>query len=125
MLLTLFWYSLISSLSSSRFKEEFSSMNLLFSFIFFSKDSFSFLEFSIHSFVLFKILVRALYNVCKTRVDLPPPDTPVIEQNTPVGKDTSTFFKLCPLALTILIHFLGLNFLLYGGIGIHFLPLSL
>ncbi len=36
-----------------------------------------------------------------TSVDLPPPDTPVMQVNRPSGIETSTFFRLLPRALTI------------------------
>ena len=45
---------------------------------------------------------NAFHKVSKISVDLPPPDTPVTQVNTPSGISASTDFRLLPLALLAL-----------------------
>ena len=71
---------------------------------------------------LFKIKLKALYSVCKIRVDLPLPETPVTQVNVPTGIFKFTFFKLFPLAPFISINLPFFADLLFFGIDINFLP---
>ena len=47
---------------------------------------------------LFRVCAANSYKVLFISVDLPEPETPVIQVRTPTGIDRSTFFKLLPLA---------------------------
>ena len=63
----------------------------------------------------------ALKSVSITKVDFPPPETPVTHINSSVGKETVTFLRLLPFAPINLISDI-LLFLLFCGTGILFLP---
>ena len=71
--------------------------------------------------LLFKVRLRALYKVCKTKVDLPLPETPVTHVNVPRGIFRSTFFKLLPEAPVISKYLPFLAILRFFGKGINFL----
>ena len=71
---------------------------------------------------LLSIKLKALYKVCKIRVDFPLPETPVTHVNVPTGIFRLTFFKLLPLAPLISINLPFFADLLFLGIGIYFLP---
>ena len=60
--------------------------------------------------------------MCKIKVDLPLPETPVTHVNVPTGIFKLTFFKLLPLAPLISIKRPFLAVLLFLGIGINFFP---
>jgi hypothetical protein len=64
--------------------------------------------------LLFKVKFKALYNVCKTSVDLPDPETPVTQVKLPRGIFKFTLSKLLPVAPVIskIYHFLLIFFLL-------------
>ena len=47
---------------------------------------------------LFRTKLRALYNVCRIKVDFPLPETPVTQENVPKGIFKFTLFKLLPVA---------------------------
>ena len=66
--------------------------------------------------------LKALYNVCKIKVDLPLPETPVTHVNVPTGIFKWTFFKLLPVAPLISINLPFLAVLLFLGTGINFFP---
>ena len=51
--------------------------------------------------LLFKVRLRALYNVCKTSVDLPLPETPVTQVRLPSGIFRFTLLRLLPDAPVI------------------------
>ena len=51
--------------------------------------------------LLFKVKFKALYNVCKTSVDLPDPETPVTQVKLPRGIFKFTLSKLLPVAPVI------------------------
>src|SRR5690606_40989984 len=51
----------------------------------------------------------ALYRVSMVKVDLPPPDTPVMQVNRPPGISPVTFFRLLPVASEIFSIFLRLT----------------
>ena len=51
--------------------------------------------------LLFKVRFRALYNVCRTSVDLPLPETPVTHVKLPRGIFRLTLSKLFPVAPVI------------------------
>ena len=51
--------------------------------------------------LLFKVRFKALYKVCKTRVDLPLPETPVTQVKLPSGIFKLTLSKLFPVAPVI------------------------
>ena len=72
------------------------------------------------SLELFNTLETCLHSISLINVDLPDPDTPVIQVNVPSGISTSMFFKLCSAAPLIEI-FLPFPFLLFLGTSIHFL----
>ncbi len=65
------------------------------------------------------LLLRYLKSVSFIRVDLPEPDTPVIQVNNPIGILTSKFFKLFEDAFKIF-KFLEFGFSLSVGIDIFF-----
>ena len=56
-----------------------------------------------------------------TKVDLPPPETPVTQRNLPNGNFTSKDFRLLPVA-PLIVMFLPLPFLLTDGTSILFSP---
>ena len=56
------------------------------------------------------------------RVDLPDPETPVTHENNPTGIVAFRSDKLFPLALCIVISFLGLYLCLSAGTKIDFVP---
>src|SRR5690348_4055743 len=58
---------------------------------------------------LLSLFATALYSTSLTSVDLPDPDTPVTEQNTPSGTLTLTDFRLCWVAPSISRYPLGLR----------------
>ena len=75
------------------------------------------------SFALFISFAIVLYSTSLTKVDLPDPETPVTQVNTPSGIFTFIFFKLFSEAPNISIDF-PFDFLLFFGITIFFLPLK-
>ena len=48
--------------------------------------------------LLFNVRFKALYKVCKIKVDLPLPETPVTHVKLPKGIFKLTLFKLFPVA---------------------------
>ena len=72
--------------------------------------------------LLFNIKFKALYKVCKTKVDFPLPDTPVIQVKVPKGIFKFTFFKLFPQAPVISKNLPFFADLLFFGTEINFLP---
>ena len=70
--------------------------------------------------LLFKERFKALNKVCKTKVDLPLPDTPVTQENVPKGIFKLMFFKLFPVAPKISKNFPYFADLLIFGICIYF-----
>jgi len=76
--------------------------------------------FSVEPFISFAIV---LYKTSFTSVDFPEPETPVTHVNTPSGIFTLMFFKLFSCAPSISID-LPLDFLLFLGTAIFFLPLK-
>ena len=66
--------------------------------------------------------LRALYKVCKTKVDLPLPDTPVTHVNVPVGIFRFAFWRLFPVAPKISKYLPFFAVLLFLGKCIYFLP---
>ena len=79
------------------------------------------LQFPTFSFDLFKALLIFLYKTSFIKVLFPEPETPVTQMNSPSGNLTLIFFKLCSFAPTTSID-LPLDFLLFLGTGICFLP---
>ena len=71
--------------------------------------------------LLFKVRFKALYKVCKIRVDLPLPDTPVTQVKLPNGSLRFIFFKLFPVAPLISKNRPFLASLLFFCIGIKYL----
>ena len=51
--------------------------------------------------LLFNVRLRALYRVCKTRVDFPLPETPVTQVKLPNGILRFTLLRLFPVAPVI------------------------
>jgi len=62
------------------------------------------------------VLLKPFHNVSKTKVDLPPPDTPVTHVKVPNGNFTSIFLRLLPFAPKIVIFLSFLIVLLFSGI---------
>ncbi len=59
---------------------------------------------------LFSRRAAALYRVSMVKVDLPPPETPVMQVNTPTGIEPVMFFRLLPRApstVTIFFRLIG------------------
>jgi len=71
----------------------------------------------------FSSLAIVLYNISLTNVLFPEPETPVTQTNCPSGNLTFMFFKLCSVAPLTSIA-LPLDFLLFSGTRICFLPLK-
>ena len=65
-----------------------------------------------------EMCIRDRYNVCRTNVDLPLPETPVTHVNVPNGIFKLTLFKLLPLALKICKNLPFFANRLFFGIGI-------
>ena len=82
------------------------------------------LHFPGFSFEPFNSFAIVLYKTSFTKVDLPDPDTPVTQLNTPRGNFTFIFFKLFSVAPLTSITFVFEIFLLFSGTGIFFLPLK-
>ena len=74
--------------------------------------------------LLFKVKFKALYKVCKIRVDFPLPETPVTQVKVPTGIFKWTFLRLFPLAPLISINLPFFAFLLFLGIEIYFFPVN-
>jgi len=72
----------------------------------------------------FNSFAIVLYKTSFTSVDLPEPETPVTQVNTPSGNFTLMFFKLFSVAFLTSIAFDFTTFLLFLGISIFFLPLK-
>ena len=72
--------------------------------------------------LLFKVKFKALNKVCKIRVDLPLPDTPVTHIKVPNGILKLIFFKLLPEAPEISKNLPFFAVLLIFGTGMLFFP---
>ena len=56
------------------------------------------------------------------KVDFPPPDTPVMQVNSPTGISPVTDFRLLPLAPEMRITFLGDGLRRFSGMGMSLAP---
>jgi len=70
----------------------------------------------------FNVCATDLKSVLIVKVDLPLPETPVIQVSVPRGISQSTFLRLLPSAFIISIYLLFSAFLLLLGISIFSLP---